>query len=78
MDSTAQKVPKDSEISNELLSRVTQGFDSPNSPEGLRNNQRAAVTGDDGFDSPNSPSDSKIINELLSQVTHGFDSPNSP
>jgi len=32
MDSTAQTAPRDSEISNELLSRVTQLFDSTNSP----------------------------------------------
>jgi len=32
MDSTAQTAPRDSEIINELLSRVTRGFDSPNSP----------------------------------------------
>jgi len=29
---TAQTAPRDSEIINELLSRVTRGFDSPNSP----------------------------------------------
>jgi len=32
MDSTAQTAPRDSEIINELLSRMTDGFDSPNSP----------------------------------------------
>jgi len=32
MDSTARTAPRDSEIINELLSRVTYGFDSPNSP----------------------------------------------
>jgi hypothetical protein len=32
MDSTAQKAPRDLEIINELLSRMTHGFDSPNSP----------------------------------------------
>jgi len=32
MDSTAETAPRDSEIINELLSRVTHGFDSPNSP----------------------------------------------
>jgi hypothetical protein len=37
---------RDSEIVNELLSRVKHDFDSPNSPYGLRNNQRTAVTGD--------------------------------
>jgi hypothetical protein len=32
MDSTAQKALMDLEIINELLSRVTHGFGSPNSP----------------------------------------------
>jgi len=32
MDSTARTAPIDSEIINELLSRVTHGFDSSNSP----------------------------------------------
>jgi len=30
MDSTAQTAHRDSEIMNKLLSRVTDGFDSPN------------------------------------------------
>jgi hypothetical protein len=62
MDSTAQTPPRDSEIIKELMSRVTQGFDIPNTPSGLRNHQRTAVTGD----------------ELLSRVTQGFDRPNTP
>jgi len=32
MYSTAQTAPRDSKIINELLSRVTDGFDSPKSP----------------------------------------------
>jgi len=32
MDSTVETAPRDSEIINELLSRVTHGFDNPNSP----------------------------------------------
>jgi len=32
MDSTAQTAPRDSEMSNELVSRVTQVFDSTNIP----------------------------------------------
>jgi len=32
MDATSQTVSRDSDIMNELLSRVTLGFDSPNSP----------------------------------------------
>jgi hypothetical protein len=31
MDSTAYTSPRDSQIINEMLSRVTHGFDSPNS-----------------------------------------------
>jgi len=31
MESTAQRAARDSRIVNELLSRVTHGFDSPNS-----------------------------------------------
>jgi len=32
MDSTAHTAPRDSEMSNELLSRVTHVFDNINSP----------------------------------------------
>jgi len=32
MDATANTAPRDSEIINELLLRVTHGFDSINSP----------------------------------------------
>jgi len=35
MDSTAQRAPRDSKNINELLSPVTHGFDSPNSPYGF-------------------------------------------
>jgi len=35
MDSTAQTAPMDSEVINEMLSRVTHGFDSLYSPSGL-------------------------------------------
>jgi len=55
MDSTAETAPRDSKISNELLSRVTHGFDSPNSPRDsdIINEMLSRVT--HGFDSPNSP-----------------------
>jgi tRNA uridine 5-carbamoylmethylation protein Kti12 len=55
MDSTAQTAPRDSEISNELLSQVTHGFDSPNSPRNseIINELLSRVTHD--FDNPNSP-----------------------
>jgi len=36
MDSTTQIAPRDLEIIKELLSHVTHGFDSPNSPKGLK------------------------------------------
>jgi len=32
MDSTARTAPRDSEMINELLSWMTNGFDSPNRP----------------------------------------------
>jgi hypothetical protein len=55
MDLTIQTDPRDSEIINELLSRVSHGFYSPNSPKGLQfiNELKSRVT--HGFDSPNSP-----------------------
>jgi hypothetical protein len=73
MDSIAGRAPRHSNITNELLSRVTDEFANPNSPYGLRNQQRTAVTGDTWIRRPK-----EIINELLSRVTHGFGSPNSP
>jgi len=39
MDETAQTAPKESEMTIELLSRVTRGFDSPHGPYGVRNDQ---------------------------------------
>jgi len=54
MDSTAQTAHRDSEIRNELLSRVTDGFDSPNSRKDSKiiNELLSRVT--HGFDKPNS------------------------
>ena len=54
MDSTTPTAARGSDIINELLSRVTHGFDSPNSPRGsgIINELLARVT--HGFDSPNS------------------------
>jgi len=55
MDSTAHTSHKDSEIMNDLLSRVTHGFDSPSSRRDseIINELLSRVT--HGFDSPNSP-----------------------
>jgi len=55
MNSTAQLAPRDSEIINQLLSRVTHEFDSPNSPRDseIINKLLSRVT--HGFDSPNRP-----------------------
>jgi hypothetical protein len=46
MDSTAGIALRHSDITNDMLSRVTDDFASPNSPYGLRNQQRTTVTGD--------------------------------
>jgi len=55
MDSTTQTAHRDSEIMNDLLSRVTDGFDSPNSRRDseITNDLVARVT--HVFDNPNSP-----------------------
>ena len=55
MDSTAQRAPRHSDITDELLSRVKDGFDSPNSTYGLRNHQRIAVTSDAWIRQPKQP-----------------------
>ena len=49
IDSTAQTPPRDSQIIKELLGRVTHGFDTANSPQGLIYHQRTAGTGDAGI-----------------------------
>jgi hypothetical protein len=55
MDSTAHTSHRDSEIINELLSRVTHGFDSTTSlrDSEIINELLSWMT--HGFDSPNSP-----------------------
>jgi hypothetical protein len=55
MDSTAHTSHRDSEIINELLSRVTYGFDSTTSLKvsEIINELLSRVT--QGFDNPNSP-----------------------
>jgi hypothetical protein len=55
MDWTAQTARRDSEIINELLSRVTIGFDSPNSPRDSEMIYEVLSRVTYGFDSPNSP-----------------------
>jgi hypothetical protein len=46
MDLTAETARRDTKIINELLSGVTHRIDSTNSPYGLKQHQRPAVTGD--------------------------------
>ena len=55
MDSTASTATRATNIINQLLSRVTHGFDSPNNPmdSEIINELLSRVT--KGFDSPNSP-----------------------
>ena len=55
MDSTAQTSHRDSEISNELVSRVTIRFDSPNSPMDSEIINELLSRVRQGFDSPNCP-----------------------
>jgi len=54
MDSKAQTAPRESQNTKELLSWVTDGFDSPNSRKDSKiiNELLSRVT--HGFDSPNS------------------------
>jgi hypothetical protein len=60
MDSTAQRSPRHSDIIDELLSRVKDGFDSPNSTYGLRNHQRTAATCDTWIRQPQQPLGTQI------------------
>jgi hypothetical protein len=57
MDSGAQTARRDSKMINEVLSRVTIGFDNTNSPRDseMINEVLSRVTY--GFDIPNSPRD---------------------
>jgi hypothetical protein len=55
MDSTAQTARRYSEIINELLSRDTIGFDSPNSPRDSEMINEVLLRVTHRFDSPNSP-----------------------
>ena len=60
MDSTYQTAPMDSEIINELVSRVMHGFNSPNSPRDSEIIKELLSHVTHGFDiySPNSRRDS--------------------
>ena len=78
MASTAHTAHRDSEIINGLLSRVTHGFDSPNSPKGLIKHYELLSGVKHDFDSPSSPKGLIKHYELLSGVKHDFDSPSSP
>jgi phosphosulfolactate phosphohydrolase-like enzyme len=79
MDSTAQTAPRESEIINELVSRVTPGFDSANSPYGFINLQQTGVTGDAWIRQPKQLlGTQKSSTKLLARVTQGFDIGNSP
>jgi len=52
MDSTTHTSHKDSEIINELLSRVTHVFDSPNSRKDSEIINELLLNVNHGFDSP--------------------------
>jgi len=73
---TTHTGPRESQNINELLSRVTHGFDSPHRPYIVKNHQRTAVTCDAWIRHPTEPTrDSEMTNELLSRVTLGLYSP---
>jgi len=55
MDSTAQTAPRDSQIINELLERVTQGFDSLTTLRDLKIINELLSRETHGFYSANSP-----------------------
>jgi len=67
MDSTAPTAPRDSEIINEMLSRVMDGFDCHNTPgdSEIMNEHVSRVIV--GLDSPNSPQG--FINRQRNAVT---------
>jgi hypothetical protein len=72
--------PLGTEISStKLHPRVTHGFDSPNSPYGLRNDQRTAVMHDGWIRQPQQTLGTTISStKLHPRVTLGFDSPKRP
>jgi len=54
MDATAQPALKESQINNDLLSRVTHGFDSPDSPRESEIINELLYQVTRGFDNPHS------------------------
>jgi len=71
--------PRDSEMTNELLSQVTRGFDSPHSPLGTQKWPTNCCHGWPMDETAQTATkESEIINELLSRVTRGFESPHGP
>jgi len=55
MDTTTRTAPRDSVIINELLSRVTQGFDSQTAPRDSEIINQLLSRVKHGFDIPNRP-----------------------
>jgi len=55
MDSTVHTSHRGSELINELLSQVTLGFDSPNSPRDSEIINELLSNVNHGFDSPHVP-----------------------
>jgi len=51
----AHTAPRDSEMTNELLSRVTRGFGSPRSPRDSKMTNELLSRVTRGFDRPDSP-----------------------
>jgi hypothetical protein len=78
MDWTPQTAPRDSEIINELMSLVTQGFNSPNSRYDSENIKELMSGGRMDWTAQTAPRDSEIIYAMLSRVTKGVDTPNTP
>jgi hypothetical protein len=78
MDWTPQTAPRDSKIINALMSPVTHGLDTPNSPYGLRNNERTDVTCYARIQQPKQPLGLRNHQRTDVTGTYGLDSPNSP
>jgi hypothetical protein len=79
MDWTTQTAPRDSEIINKLLPRITHGFNSANTPSGLRNHQQTAPTGDASIGQPKQLlGTEKSSTKVLPRVRYGFDNANNP